>query len=74
MKNGECLRCGSHDVYTGSAGKPGGSNAFTKIPVTYASSAKVEHYVCAQCGCHEAYVEDAKSLDNIRKHWRRVAT
>ena len=24
MKNGECSHCGSHDVYTGSAGKPKG--------------------------------------------------
>ena len=72
MKYGQCPHCGSQDVYAGSAGKPGGSNAFTKIPVTYMASAMVEHYVCTQCGYHEAYVQDAKSLDNIRKRWRRV--
>lgn len=73
MKNGKCPKCGSEQIYTAEdmplkAG-PFGSNS---IPVSLASLAALDNYVCLDCGYVERYVADKDKLGEIKRKWVAV--
>jgi len=74
MKNGQCPKCGSKEVYSGAdiplKSGPFGSNA---IPVSLVSIAAMDNYVCVDCGLVESYIEDSAKLKDIAKEWKKVS-
>jgi hypothetical protein len=75
MKDGKCPRCGASDIYSGSdlplKGGPFSSNS---IPISLASMAPLDNYVCAACGLVESYIADEKKLKEIMNKWEPVNT
>lgn len=73
MKNGQCPKCGSKEVYSGSniplKSGPFSSNA---IPVGLTSMAALDNYVCVACGLVESYIADASKLEDVAKRWDKV--
>jgi hypothetical protein len=73
MKQGKCPKCGSENVYTPDnlplKSGPFGSNS---IPISLASMAALDNYVCVDCGLVESYISDAYSLERIAKKWKRA--
>jgi len=74
MKNGQCPRCGSKEVYSG-ANIPLKSGPFSSnaIPIGLASMAALDNYVCVTCGLVESYIADASKLEDVAKRWDKVA-
>jgi predicted nucleic-acid-binding Zn-ribbon protein len=74
MKNGQCPKCGSREVYSGQniplKSGPFSSNA---IPIGLTSTAALDNYVCAACGLVESYIADPAKLKEVEKRWDRVA-
>jgi predicted nucleic-acid-binding Zn-ribbon protein len=73
MKNGKCPKCGSAQIYAHEdlplKGGPFGSNS---IPISLASMAALDNYVCADCGLVESYVADRERLEEIAEKWAQV--
>lgn len=73
MKNGQCPKCNSTDIYFAKdlplKGGPFGSNS---IPVSLTSMAPLDNYVCGQCGLVESYVAQKEKLQEISRKWSRV--
>ena len=73
MKDGKCPKCGSVEVYSSQdlelKGGPFGSNS---IPVSLASMAALDNYVCTDCGMVESYVADEDKLNEIAAKWKPV--
>ncbi len=72
MKNGECSKCGSKEVFRGAEHGPSGCNANEFIRVSYMTKAELIHYVCGACGYTESYIEDPKRLNKIRSQWPQL--
>lgn len=74
MKQGKCPKCGSENVFTADRlplkSGPFGSNS---IPISLASMAALDNYVCVDCGLVESYVSDDYALERITKKWKRVS-
>lgn len=75
MKSGICPKCSSDEVYSG-ADIPlkKGPFASNSIPVSLASVAARDNYVCLRCGYVESYIGEADRLAEIAKKWVRVKT
>ena len=56
MKNGQCPKCGSKEIYSG-ANIPLKSGPFSSnaIPLGLTSMAALDNYVCTACGLVESY-------------------
>ncbi|MFZ0242398.1 MAG: hypothetical protein WAL90_12195 [Desulfobacterales bacterium] len=73
MKSGICPKCSSDEVYSGvDIPLKKGPFASNSIPVSLASVAARDNYVCIRCGYIESYVSDADRLAEIAKKWVRV--
>jgi predicted nucleic-acid-binding Zn-ribbon protein len=73
MKNGQCPRCGSKEIYSG-ANIPLKSGPFAgnAIPISLLSMAALDNYVCVGCGLVESYIADASKLEEVVKSWDKV--
>jgi len=73
MKNGQCPKCGSGEVYSG-ANIPLKSGPFISnaIPISLTSMAALDNYVCVACGLVESYIAEAAKLKDIVKNWDKV--
>jgi hypothetical protein len=73
MKNGQCPRCNSNEIYFARdlplKGGPFGSNS---IPISLTSMAPLDNYVCGQCGLVESYVAQKDKMEEITRKWSRV--
>jgi len=62
LKQGQCPKCHSQEVYAGvdvlPKSGPFGSNS---IPISIVSIAALDNYVCVQCGYLERYVADPEN-------------
>jgi predicted nucleic-acid-binding Zn-ribbon protein len=67
MKNGKCPKCSSREIFKHSA-----VTARSNLAVSFFNQAKLEDYVCTQCGYLESYVNKAEDLKKIKKKWKRV--
>ena len=73
MKNNQCSKCGSEEIYSGADVFPK-SGPFTSnsIPVSLTSIAALDNYICADCGYVESYIADAHKLKEISQKWQKV--
>jgi predicted nucleic-acid-binding Zn-ribbon protein len=73
LKDGICPKCKSHEVYCGAEivlkSGPFGSNS---IPISLASIAALDNFVCTNCGYVESYVSDSKKLKEICQKWHKA--
>ena len=73
MKQGNCPKCGSENVYSGievlPKSGPFGSNS---IPISIVSIAALDNYVCTECGYLEQYIADPEKLKEINKKWPKA--
>ncbi len=68
MTNGECPKCGSHQVYaTGSLGHQAG------ILLSIWRIEYLTYLVCTKCGYTESYIFSKDSLKRIAKNGQRVS-
>ncbi len=75
MKSGKCPKCGSEAVFSGDDLFPkSGPFGINAIPVSLASLAALDNYVCIDCGYLERYVADPEKCKEIGKKWRAVNT
>lgn len=74
MKQGQCPKCHSQEVYAGvdvlPKSGPFGSNS---IPISIVSIAALDNYVCVQCGYLERYVADSEKLKEISRKWQKTS-
>lgn len=75
LKDGNCPKCGSGEVYSG-AGLllKGGPFASNSIPVSLTSLAPMDNYVCVNCGYVEHYISEPSKLKEISKKWDKAAS
>jgi len=73
MKNGICPRCQGKEIFDGSGvfNKSGMQHSNT-IPVSLFHMAKLNNFVCGQCGYVESYIAKEKDLATIKKKWPLV--
>jgi ssDNA-binding Zn-finger/Zn-ribbon topoisomerase 1 len=68
MKDGRCPKCGSHDVHVDRENH-GYSTLLRTGPL---SSARLDAYVCVNCGYVEYYLSDEEKLRQISEKWPQV--
>lgn len=64
MKNGQCPKCGSTNVYTQ-------QNELQETRVAGRLQI-VDDYVCTACGYFETYLTDQDALRKIAERWKKV--
>ncbi|MCA1991275.1 MAG: hypothetical protein LDL41_04395 [Coleofasciculus sp. S288] len=73
MKNGQCPKCGSRDVFSNTHRK---FPAFHTIMLSSGNTsnryASLDTYVCGSCGYVESYVAKREDLDYIKEEWASV--
>ncbi len=73
MKNGNCPKCGSGEVYSGiDLILKGGPFASNSIPVSLTSLAPIDNYVCVTCGYLERYISERSKLKEIARKWDKA--
>jgi hypothetical protein len=73
MKDGVCVKCGSHDVYTNSGRlMKRGPFGVGAMPVTFWSVSAMTAYVCGRCGYMERYL-DLEGRMTVRRKWKPVS-
>ena len=66
MKNGECPKCGSHEIYTSPDDGDGfGGNESSSLNCGLRSTEKWQTYLCANCGYYENYLTDRNLIADI---------
>lgn len=73
MKNGQCPKCGSHEVHSNTNRKFPALNTltigFSPIGDRYAS---LDTYICVTCGYVESYLAKPEDLRFIKEEWAKV--
>ena len=70
MRNGQCPKCGSTDIRTGSQGF--GGYAPNSIRITFFGYAPLDNYLCIACGYVECYVAGSSDRRRIGEKWPKV--
>lgn len=83
MKDANCPKCGSGEVYSGvelivkdgpiANLLKGGPFASNSIPISLTSMAPIDNYVCVNCGYVEQYISDRSKLKEIAKKWDKAS-
>ncbi len=74
MKNGNCPKCDSGEVYSGEGLiLKSGPFAGNSIPVSLTSLAPLDNFVCVDCGYVEHYISDRYKLKEIKKKWDKAS-
>jgi predicted nucleic-acid-binding Zn-ribbon protein len=79
MKNGQCPKCNSSNVFkhvTGvSFGDHGGGSSLTIFSgdLNHLNCSDYESYVCVDCGCNENYILDKVIFQEVQQKWIKVA-
>jgi predicted nucleic-acid-binding Zn-ribbon protein len=81
MRNGECPKCSSHEIYTSDEDGEGfGGDESSSLNCGLDSTDKWRTYLCANCGYYENYLTDKDMIANIvaqrrkMKSWKKVGT
>jgi hypothetical protein len=74
VKNGQCPKCNSTQVYSGADVFPK-SGPFTcnAIPISLTALAPLDNYVCTDCGYVESYISTSEDLATVRRKWPLAA-
>jgi predicted nucleic-acid-binding Zn-ribbon protein len=75
MKNGQCPRCGSNNIYMRRQGIEYERNM--KLGITIRTNEgggpiPLDNYVCTDCGYFESYITDRGKLEQIARQWDRA--
>ena len=80
MKNGQCPKCNSSNVFKyGNGvrfGEDGGGDSLTDFSGDVSHLIRYvayESYACLDCGYFEDYIPDAGTLQEIQKKWTKIA-
>lgn len=73
MKNGQCPKCGSHEVFCNTNRKFPALNTIT-VGMENSGSRYVplDTYICGTCGYLESYVAKPSDLSYIKEGWASV--
>lgn len=72
MKSGVCPKCSSSQIYSGvDVFMKGGGHGGNRIPITSFTSARLDNYVCVECGYVESYISERDKLEKIVEKWPR---
>ena len=80
MKNGQCPKCNSNNVFSGATmskfSKNGvlHSNSIPLVGGIFCKATQLDNYVCVDCGYVESYISDKKALEYITKKWPRAGS
>ena len=80
MKNGQCPKCNSHEVYS-SQGKGGIGDGFSIHVLDgegLVPTRKWQTLLCAKCGYYENYLSDEAKLakiveDPLKAGWKKIS-
>jgi predicted nucleic-acid-binding Zn-ribbon protein len=74
MKNGNCPKCGSSNVYHETNGiyVPNTLGTFIRTADGNVGS-RTDDYICADCGYIERYVADEHKLKEVARVWKRAS-
>lgn len=73
MKNGQCPKCGSHEVFSNTNRKFPALNTMTIGSGNFGNRyAYLDTYVCVRCGYVENYVAKQADLNYIKEEWASV--
>ncbi|MCB0731268.1 MAG: hypothetical protein KDC88_09565 [Ignavibacteriae bacterium] len=67
MKTGKCPKCNSREIY-----KHSSVTARSNLAVSMFKQARLQDYICGQCGYLEVYVYKTEDLTKIKEKWERV--
>lgn len=67
MKTGKCPKCNSREIF-----KHTGNSHGSFLTVSAFKQARLEDYVCTQCGYTEGYIVKEEHLKKIKEKWKRV--
>jgi predicted nucleic-acid-binding Zn-ribbon protein len=70
MKDGTCPKCGSTDIRVKRDGLA--SYGAVYLPIGMFGQARMDVYVCMNCGYVESYVSDSYNLRRIAEKWPRL--
>ena len=73
MKNGQCPKCNSSDVFNKERGVLYGTGLVISTGGLGLPSQEFESYVCTNCGYFENYIVDQAKLIQVKEKWTRVA-
>jgi hypothetical protein len=71
LKNGHCASCGAAAVFVQENGLMFGK-FFDGTQLTTGGAAKLDCYVCTECGYAAYYVSDQAGLEHIAEKWAKV--
>lgn len=70
MKNGQCPKCGSHEVFCNTNRKFPSLNTITVGSGTSGDRyVPLDTYICGSCGYVESYISRPSDLDRIKEEW-----
>jgi predicted nucleic-acid-binding Zn-ribbon protein len=73
MKNGQCPKCGSHEVFSNTNRRFPALNTITIGSGNFGNRyAYLDTYVCVCCGYVENYVAKQGDLNHIKEEWALV--
>lgn len=75
MKNGQCPKCGSTNVYTRRQGIEYERSMKLGIIIRTAGGtmpSPLDNYICTGCGYFESYIADERKLDDVASNWDKV--
>ncbi|HET7080695.1 MAG TPA: zinc ribbon domain-containing protein [Chloroflexia bacterium] len=66
MKDGQCPKCGSHEVHVRR------ENIGSNLRTGTVNEARLDAYICINCGYIEYYLSDKEKLRQIAEKWPQV--
>jgi predicted nucleic-acid-binding Zn-ribbon protein len=71
MKNGQCPKCSSSEIYH----KLGGlaDSGEVGVRMSWMSYLSLDIYICTDCGYVESYAVDKNEFSKLREKWDKVA-
>ena len=73
IKRGICPACGSKDIHVNpTVGREVKGTGLNIMPIGWFDIAKLDNYVCVNCGYVESYVGNPRDRERIAKKWPKV--
>lgn len=73
MKKGTCPKCSSPEVHVSEdAWGQRGTYGSNTVPITMFKNAKLNNYICTNCGYVENYIKKDSMLTKIKNKWPKA--
>jgi predicted nucleic-acid-binding Zn-ribbon protein len=75
MKNGQCPKCNSSNIFKKENGLlMGGKTQTLAIFIgSFTQGAACDCYICADCGYFESFIVSKDTLEQVRQAWTKVS-